>query len=83
MKLERPAFETTRLEEEKLSDKDRVFTVRFNQEDLSALEELKTLWCLDSDNGTVRNAVSFALNVTRSQFAGDLSGRLFKKKRSL
>lgn len=81
MSLERPAFETTRLEEDKASDKDKVFTVRFNQEDQEALEELKGLWGVESDNGTVRNAVTFALNVTRQQFAGGLAQRLFKKKR--
>ena len=82
MSLERPAFVTTRLEEEKASDKDKVFTVRFNQEDQDALDALKDLWGVESDNGTVRNAVAFALNVTRAQFAGDLATRLFKKKRS-
>lgn len=79
--LQRQPFEPVRLEDERAEDKGRVFTVRFNEADIEALNELKGLYGLDSDNGTIRAAVLFALNVTRAHFAGGLADTLFKKKR--
>ena len=81
MSLERNPFEPVKLEEERGEEKGRVFTTRFNEKDLEALEDLKRLWGVESDNGTIRAAVHFARNVTQIQFAGGLSEVLFKKKR--
>jgi len=79
--LIRPAFTTTRLEEERAADKGKVFTVRFNDRDLELLAEIRESWGLDSDNATIRAAVFFSHNVSHTLFANGLDNLLFKKKR--
>lgn len=77
----KPAFSTTRLEEEKKDDKGKVITVRLNDKDIEVLEEFKEMTGTKADNTAIRGAIYLARNVIQAHFADGLNHLFFKKGR--
>lgn len=81
MALERPAFTPLRLEEERKKDKDKVFTVRLNAQEIAWLEEIKEDLNIDSDGKALKMAAFIGRRVLHSHFGRDFLKYLFSGNR--
>lgn len=82
MVLDRPAFTRTRLDEERANDRSRVFSIRFNVDELAALEEAGRYLGQDQLGTTVKQLVSVGLVVLHDAQTRAVLDVLFKNERN-
>lgn len=82
MTLIRPAFETTRLEEDRVQDRSRVIPVRFNEEELGLLKEIQEELDIKPEAAAIKLCMRTGWNVIQEQLPVEVRKYLFKKERS-
>ncbi|KKN65098.1 hypothetical protein LCGC14_0484860 [marine sediment metagenome] len=81
MGIERPPFTRTKLDEERVDDKRRVFSVSVNEAEEKMLLELRGMFQVTSDGTALKLAAKVGRNVLHSTFGQDNLKHLFNKRR--
>lgn len=74
------AWQTRRLEEEKLNDKRVIISVSINQEERQWLNELKETFNITNDSKALKLSALLGKNVIQTMFGGKNFKHLFKNK---
>lgn len=82
MVIERPAFTTTRTDEERALDKHRIITLRLNEQEAAALEADMKLMDIGVDSAAIKLLVTIGRKVIQDQLGVDQIKYLVSRERT-
>jgi hypothetical protein len=82
MGIERPAFTTTRTEEERALDKHRIITLRLNEQEAADLETDMRLMDIGVDSAAIKLLVEIGRKVIQDQIGADHIKYLVSRERT-